>query len=103
MVRHLPNLLSGLRLLAAPFAGWLILSSHDTAALMIFALAGLSDGLDGLIARRWGATSDFGAWLDPAADKLLMLLCFTALYAVSAAPFWLVALVIGRDVVFALI
>lgn len=99
MVRHLPNLLSFMRLLAAPLAAWLILSEHDTAALILFAAAGLSDGLDGFIARRWGVTSDFGAWLDPAADKLLMLFCFTALYAVEAAPFWLVALVIGRDVV----
>jgi cardiolipin synthase len=97
MVRHLPNLLSFMRLLAAPFAAWLILSGHDTAALLVFAAAGLSDGLDGFIARRWGVTSDFGAWLDPAADKLLMLFCFTSLYAVGAAPFWLVALVIGRD------
>jgi cardiolipin synthase len=98
MVRHLPNLLSALRLLAAPFAAWLIISGHDMAALLTFAAAGLSDGLDGFIARRWGVTSDFGAWLDPAADKLLMLMCFTALYAVGAAPFWLAAVVIGRDV-----
>src|SRR3954470_7222288 len=97
MVRHLPNLLSAMRLLAAPLAAWLILSSHDTASLLVFAAAGLSDGLDGFIARRWGVTSGFGAWLDPAADKLLMLFCFTALYAVGSAPFWLVALVIGRD------
>jgi cardiolipin synthase len=99
-VRHLPNLLSALRLLAAPFAAWLIISGHDMAALLTFAAAGLSDGLDGFIARRCGVTSDFGAWLDPAADKLLMLFCFTALFGVSAAPFWLVALVIGRDLVF---
>jgi len=99
-VRHLPNLLSALRLLAAPFTAWLIISGHDMAALLTFAAAGLSDGLDGFIARRWRVTSDFGAWLDPAADKLLMLFCFTALFGVSAAPFWLVALVIGRDLVF---
>jgi cardiolipin synthase len=102
MARHLPNLLSALRLLAAPFAAWLILSGHDTASLLVFAAAGLSDGLDGFIARRWGFASDFGAWLDPAADKLLMLLCFTALYAVHAVPFWLVVVVVGRDVLFAL-
>lgn len=97
MIRHLPNLLSAMRLLAAPFAAWAILKSHDTAALLIFAAAGLSDGLDGFIARRWQVTSSFGAWLDPAADKLLMLLCLTALYAVGAAPFWLLALVVARD------
>ena len=49
-----------LRLLAAPFAAWLILSGHDTASLLVFAAAGLSDGLDGFIARRWGFASDFG-------------------------------------------
>ena len=101
MVRHVPNLLSALRLLAAPLAAWLILNDHDTAALFIFAAAGASDGLDGFIARRWGVASDFGAWLDPAADKLLMLLCLLALLAIGAAPLWLVALVVGRDLAIA--
>jgi cardiolipin synthase len=97
MLRHLPNLLSALRLLAAPFAAWLILQSHDTAALLVFAAAGASDGLDGFIARRWGFTSQFGAWLDPAADKLLALLCFTALWKVGIVPVWLLLLVLARD------
>ena len=97
MIRHLPNLISALRLLAAPFAAWLILEGHDIAALLIFAAAGASDGLDGFIARRWGVTSAFGAWLDPIADKLLMLFCFTALYGVGATPAWLLGLVVGRD------
>jgi cardiolipin synthase len=97
-IRDVPNLLSALRLLAAPFAAWLIIAGHDTAALVVFALAGLSDGLDGFIARRWGVTSDFGAWLDPVADKLLMLLSLAALYIVSIAPLWLVALVVARDI-----
>jgi cardiolipin synthase len=97
LLRHLPNLLSGFRLCAAPVAAWAILSGHDIAALLVFASAGLSDAADGFIARRWGFTSRFGAWLDPVADKLLMLLCFVALYAVQRAPLWLVALVIARD------
>ncbi|HVV27227.1 MAG TPA: CDP-alcohol phosphatidyltransferase family protein [Rhizomicrobium sp.] len=97
MIRHLPNLLSALRLLAAPFAAWLIVSGRDTAALCVFALAGASDGLDGFIARHWGAISRFGAWLDPVADKLLMLFCFIALLAIGAAPAWLVMLVAARD------
>jgi cardiolipin synthase len=96
-VRHLPNLLSALRLLAAPLAAWLTLNDHDTAALVVFAACAASDGLDGWVARRWGATSDFGAWLDPAADKLLMLLCFTALCAIGATPLWLLGLVVLRD------
>lgn len=97
MIRHVPNLLSALRLLAAPLAAWLIHSGHDTAALLVFTAAGASDGLDGFIARRWGVTSDFGAWLDPAADKLLMLLCLIALCAVSVVPPWLLVLVVSRD------
>jgi cardiolipin synthase len=101
MIRHLPNLLSALRLLAAPFAAWLIVQGHDTAALAVFAAAGLSDGLDGFIARRWGVTSAFGAWLDPAADKLLMLLCFGALFWIGMTPLWLLALVVARDLAIA--
>ncbi|HET7086416.1 MAG TPA: CDP-alcohol phosphatidyltransferase family protein [Rhizomicrobium sp.] len=101
MIRHLPNLLSALRLLAAPFAAVLILGGHDIAALLVFTGAGLSDGLDGFIARRWGVTSAFGAWLDPAADKLLMLLCFAALFAVGSTPLWLLALVVARDLAIA--
>jgi cardiolipin synthase len=97
MIRHLPNLLSALRLLAAPFAAWLILQGHDIAALLTFAAAGASDGLDGFIARRWGVTSAFGAWLDPVADKLLMLFCFTSLYAIGVTPYWLLVLVVARD------
>jgi cardiolipin synthase len=101
VLRHLPNLLSALRLLAAPFAAWLIWRDHDTAALGVFVCASASDGLDGFVARRWGFTSRFGAWLDPVADKLLMLCCFAALWAIEAAPRWLVALVFARDLAIA--
>lgn len=97
MIRHIPNMLSALRLLAAPFAAWLILNDRDTASLIVFAAAGASDGLDGYVARRWGVTSRFGAWLDPVADKLLMLFCLTALYIVGVTPVWLLALVVARD------
>jgi cardiolipin synthase len=97
VIRHIPNMLSGLRLLAAPLAAWLILNERDTAALIVFALAGASDGLDGYVARRWGFMSRFGAWLDPVADKLLMLFSLTALYMVGATPVWLLALVVARD------
>ena len=97
MIRHLPNLLSAMRLLAAPVAGWAILYDHDSAALIIFAAAGLSDLADGFIARRWGFISRSGAWLDPLADKLLMLFCFASLWVVAAVPFWLLLLVIARD------
>ncbi len=101
MIRHLPNLLSALRLLAAPLAAYLILGGHDSAALLTFAAAGASDGLDGFVARRWGVTSGFGAGLDPAADKLLIVLCLAALVLVGATPGWLLALVVARDLAIA--
>jgi cardiolipin synthase len=96
-IRDVPNILSALRLLAAPFAAWLIIAGHDTAALLAFAAAGASDGLDGFIARRWGFMSDFGAWLDPVADKLLMLFSLAALFIVGMTPLWLLALIVARD------
>ena len=97
MVRHLPNLLSAARLLAAPVAAWAILAGHDMASLLLFVAASFSDLADGFIARRWGLTSQSGAWLDPIADKLLMLFCFLALWKADAVPLWLVVLVIARD------
>ena len=101
-MRHLPNLLSGLRLLLAPLAAWLLLHDHDSAALALFAIAGLSDLLDGYIARHWGLTSRFGAWLDPAADKLLILLSLVTLLYLGWVPLWLVVMVLARDIAIAL-
>lgn len=97
VLKHLPNFLSLLRLAAAPLTAWLILWGQESAAFLLFAAAGFTDWLDGFIARHWQLTSRFGAWLDPAADKLLMLLCFLALLMTEVAPWWLVALVIVRD------
>ena len=89
--------MSALRLLAAPLAAWLILNGHDIASLVVFAAASSSDAADGYVARRWGVTSGVGFWLDPVADKLLMLFCFTALYNVHVTPLWLLMLVVMRD------
>lgn len=102
MLRHLPNLLTGLRIFAAPFAAWWIWTGHDTRALIVFILAGLSDAADGFLAKRYGLQTPFGAWLDPAADKLLMFVCFVALTwgppPQNVSPIWVALLVIGRDI-----
>jgi cardiolipin synthase len=98
LLRQAPNILSALRLVAAPIAAFLILYGVDVAALCVFVFAGLSDALDGFLAKRFALTSRFGAWLDPAADKLLMLASFVTLSMVGEVPLWLTALVIGRDV-----
>jgi cardiolipin synthase len=95
--RHLPNALTALRMCAAPLTAVLILRGHFATALSAFAFAGLSDVLDGYLARRLSYATRFGVYLDPAADKLLMLASFVTLTMIHAIPFWLTALVIGRD------
>jgi cardiolipin synthase len=98
LLRHLPNLLTALRLAAAPALAVLLVRGADSAALGVFAFAGLSDVADGFLAKRFGLATRFGRLLDPAADKLLMLASFLALSLLKAAPFWLTLLVIARDI-----
>jgi len=98
MLRHLPNALSGVRLLAAPALAYLLVNGVLTYAFALFVLAGLSDAVDGYLAKRLAPGSRFGAYLDPAADKLLMLAAFLTLAALKIVPSWLTALVIARDI-----
>ena len=99
MWRHLPNALTGLRmLLVAPLA-WLILNHRYDVALVVAAVAGLSDALDGYFAKHFGWQSWLGGILDPIADKLMLVACFVCLGLVGAHPEWLSWIVVGRDVV----
>jgi len=95
--RHLPNLITGLRiLLVAPFL-WALLEERYSAALLLFVIAGVSDALDGFLAKYFGWTSELGSLLDPIADKLLLMGAILALGWLDELPGWLVALVILRD------
>jgi cardiolipin synthase len=96
--RQLPNLLTAARLAAAPALAFLLLWDSFGAALAVFAFAGISDAADGFLAKRYGLATQFGRFLDPAADKLLMLAAFLTLSTLHVAPLWLTLLVIGRDV-----
>lgn len=93
----LPNLLSASRLLLAGPAIHAILTGRWRAAVLILLGAGLTDVLDGMLARRWKASSRLGAYLDPVADKVLLSGSFLALGVAGALPWWLVGLVFGRD------
>lgn len=93
----LPNLISCGRLALAPLALGLILSRRWGEALIVFALAGVSDALDGFLARRFDWGSELGAFLDAAADKALLICSYGALALVGALPLALALLVIGRD------
>jgi cardiolipin synthase len=94
---QLPNLITALRIAAVPVL-ILLLREHDyRAALAVFVLAGLSDGLDGLIAKRFHYVSRLGAILDPIADKLLLVSTYVMLVLLDHLPFWLVLAVVSRD------
>jgi cardiolipin synthase len=94
---NLPNLISLGRLLLVPLAIWLILGGSYTAAFWVFIAAGVSDGLDGFIAKRFDRRTRLGALLDPLADKALLVSVYVTLGAAGQIPAWLVILVVFRD------
>ena len=97
--RDIPNLITFLRiLLVAPFAV-AVTRDHYGTALALFAVAGLSDGLDGFLAKQFGWTSRLGALLDPVADKLLLVTSYVLLGWKGELPWWLVVAVLARDIV----
>ena len=99
MLRHLPNLITALRIALVVPLCLLILAQRWPQALAVAALAGVSDALDGLLARRFGWRSWLGGMLDPLADKLLLTAAFVTLALVGVIPMWLTALIVGRDLV----
>jgi cardiolipin synthase len=95
---NIPNLLTLLRLALTPFVIQAILDGRHLLALTIFAAAAFTDYLDGATARRFGIATQSGAYLDPIADKCLLSAVFLALAGAHIVPWWLVALILGRDV-----
>lgn len=93
----LPNALSLLRLAAALPLAWLIVQEQYRYAFWFGLAAGLSDGVDGYLARRFGWQSRLGSWLDPIADKALLSAALVALGLIGALPIWLVVLALTRD------
>lgn len=99
MLRHLPNLITALRMLLVVPLCWLIGDGRYDGALLVAAIAGLSDAVDGFLAKRFGWQSWIGGMLDPIADKLLLTAAFLWLTIAGDLPVWLAAGVIGRDLV----
>jgi cardiolipin synthase len=97
-VVNLPNIITFARLCAVPLAVWLVLQRQMALAFGLFALAGLSDAVDGWLARRRGGSA-LGAMLDPVADKALLVSMFVTLAAIQVLPSWIAILVVFRDLV----
>jgi cardiolipin synthase len=91
------NLLTFLRFVLVPFVILAILHGRHTLALALFAVAALTDVLDGAVARHFRLATPAGAWLDPVADKCLISGVFLALAGAGTVPWWLVGIVFGRD------
>lgn len=97
--RDIPNIITALRFLLVPPVVLLLLQERFTAALIVFGVAGFSDGLDGFLAKRYDWRSRLGGIMDPLADKLLVVSSFLTLGWLGLIPAWLVLLVILRDLV----
>ena len=93
-----PNIITLGRILLVPLVIWAIASNQMTIAFVIFVVAGVSDAVDGFLAKRFNMTTEIGALLDPLADKALLVSIYVALGIWGAIPRWLVILVVSRDV-----
>lgn len=94
----IPNIITLGRILLVPLIVWAIAADHLQWAFIIFVIAGLSDAVDGFLAKRFNMASELGAMLDPIADKALLVSIYVSLGIWGAIPRWLVILVVSRDI-----
>ncbi|KND91623.1 putative CDP-alcohol phosphatidyltransferase class-I family protein C22A12.08c [Tolypocladium ophioglossoides CBS 100239] len=97
-IYNIPNFLTFTRLVAAPVIGYLVLHDAHAWAVGLFAYAGITDLLDGWIARRWNRKTVVGTVIDPMADKALMTILTVCLAVKGALPVWVATIILGRDV-----
>ena len=94
----IPNLITLARILLVPVVVWAISSGAMWIAFVLFLAAGVSDAVDGFLAKRFGMTTELGAYLDPLADKALIVSIYVTLGISGVIPHWLVILVVSRDI-----
>ncbi len=95
---NIPNALTLARIILVPLIVWLIITHEIAAAFVLFLLAGLSDAADGYLAKRFGWQTELGAYLDPIADKALLVSIYVTLGFANHLPVWLVIAVVSRDI-----
>lgn len=96
-IQGVPNLITWARLAAVPVLVWLMLADRMAEAFWLFVVAGVSDAVDGYLAKRFNAESVFGSYLDPFADKIMLISVYLLLGRAEYLPIWLVLLIILRD------
>lgn len=94
----IPNIITLGRILLVPVVVWAIASNQMQIAFAVFVIAGISDAVDGFLAKRFNMSSELGALLDPLADKALLVSIYMSLGIWGAVPRWLVILVVSRDI-----
>ncbi len=99
---NIPNAITLFRVILIPFFINLMIYGYYRAALLVFVVAGVTDALDGMIARVTRSKTELGAFLDPLADKLLILSAFVTLVLLGRLPVWFVIIVVSRDAIIAM-
>ena len=94
----IPNLITLARILLVPVVVWSIATGQILLAFLLFLVAGISDGVDGFLAKRFGMKTELGAYLDPLADKVLIVSIYVSLGITGVIPLWIVILVVSRDI-----
>ena len=94
----IPNLITLARIILVPVVVWAIATGQIRLAFLLFLAAGISDGVDGFLAKRFGWKTELGAYLDPLADKVLIVSIYVALGVTAVIPLWIVILVVSRDI-----
>jgi cardiolipin synthase (CMP-forming) len=95
---NIPNFITLGRIIAVPVVFWLLMVGQSKTAFFVFVLAGISDAVDGYLAKTYNWQTELGAYLDPIADKLLIVSIYVALGARGEIPLWLVVAVVSRDI-----
>ena len=96
---NIPNIITLLRIILIPVLVIFLMEGKILAALIVFLIAGLTDALDGFIARLFNQKTHFGAFIDPIADKMLLITSYITLSIYSLLPSWLTVLVVSRDII----
>ena len=98
MIINIPNFITLGRIISVPIIFWLLLTGQNKFAFFVFVCAGISDAVDGFLAKRFNWGTELGSYLDPLADKLLIVSIFIALGMRNELPLWLVIAVVSRDI-----